>query len=32
MTEFFDFVNPPWLTPPSPPTQPQNGACYDGLP
>jgi phospholipase C len=32
MTEFFDFVNPPWMTPPTPPTQPQNGACYDGLP
>ena len=32
MTEFFDFSNPPWMTPPTPPTQPQNGACYDGLP
>jgi hypothetical protein len=28
MTEFFDFKNPPWLTPPTPPTQNINGACY----
>jgi phospholipase C len=28
MTEFFDFTNPVWLTPPSPPTQNLNGACY----
>jgi phospholipase C len=27
MTEFFDFVNKPWETPPTPPTQVQNGAC-----
>ena len=27
MTEFFDFVNVPWKTPPSPPTQNTNGAC-----
>ncbi len=33
MTEFFDFVNVPWATPPSPPTQPTNGSCYvDKLP
>ena len=32
MTEFFNWKNPPWTTPPSPPTQPTNGACYDGLP
>lgn len=33
MTEFFDFVNVPWQTPPSPPLQPTNGACYlDHLP
>jgi phospholipase C len=33
MTEFFDFVNPPWMTPPSPPAQNMNGACYlDHLP
>lgn len=28
MTEFFDFANPPWTTPPSPPSQPTNGPCY----
>ena len=28
MTEFFDFSNPVWLTPPSPPAQNTNGACY----
>ncbi len=28
MTEFFDFTNPPWMTPPNPPTQVTNGACY----
>ncbi len=28
MTEFFDFANPPWMTPPSPPAQSMNGACY----
>ena len=27
MTEFFDFNNPPWVTPPSPPAQNTNGAC-----
>jgi len=33
MTEFFDFNNPPWMTPPNPPTQLTNGACYlDHLP
>ena len=33
MTEFFDFSNPPWLTPPTPPTQNQSDACYlDHLP
>jgi phospholipase C len=33
MTEFFDFNNPPWMTPPSPPAQNTNGACYlDHLP
>jgi phospholipase C len=33
MTEFFDFKNPPWLKPPTPPTQNINGACYmDHLP
>ena len=34
MTEFFDFNNPPWITPPTNiPTQPTNGPCYvDHLP
>jgi phospholipase C len=33
MTEFFDFQNVPWETPPTPPTQPNNGPCYlDHLP
>ena len=28
MAEFFDFNNPPWMTPPTPPVQATNGACY----
>jgi len=28
MDELFDFVNAPWKTPPSPPTQQTTGACY----
>jgi phospholipase C len=33
MTEFFDFANPPWTTPPTPPLQTRGGACYlDHLP
>jgi phospholipase C len=33
MTEFFDFNNPSWMTPPTPPTQSMTGACYlDHLP
>jgi phospholipase C len=28
MTEFFDFTNVPWKTPPVPPTQPTGGQCY----
>jgi phospholipase C len=33
MTEFFDFANVPWATPPTPPTQPPANACYtDHLP
>jgi phospholipase C len=33
MTEFFDFNNPPWMTPPTPPAQSTSGACYlDHLP
>jgi len=32
-TEFFDFANPAWTTPPKPPLQAQNGPCYlDHLP
>jgi phospholipase C len=27
MDEFFDFVNVPWATPPTPPTQVTNGTC-----
>jgi phospholipase C len=27
MTEFFDFVNAPWATPPTPPTQVRNLTC-----
>jgi len=33
MTEFFDFTNVPWKTPPTPPAQPTGGPCYqDHLP
>jgi phospholipase C len=33
MSEFFDFSNPPWTTPPTPPAQNTGGACYfDHLP
>jgi phospholipase C len=33
MTEFFDFVNKPWATPPTPPIQPTNGECnYTDMP
>jgi phospholipase C len=28
MTEFFDFKNPAWMTPPNAPAQITNGACY----
>ena len=28
MTEFFNFTNPPWMTPPLTPIQNTNGACY----
>jgi phospholipase C len=27
MDEFFDFTNPPWITPPTMPTQSQSGTC-----
>jgi phospholipase C len=31
--EFFDFANPPWMTPPNPPAQPTTAPCYiDHLP
>ena len=33
MTEFFDFTNKPWATPPSPPAQQTSGECnYTDLP
>lgn len=32
MTEFFDFKNVPWKTPPTVPAQPTNGPCTDTLP
>jgi phospholipase C len=28
MSEFFDFNDPPWMTPPSPPAQITNSPCY----
>ena len=28
MTEFFNFSNPPWMTPPIPPAQNTSGPCY----
>jgi phospholipase C len=28
MTEFFDFNNPVWMTPPNPPKQNRSGPCY----
>jgi phospholipase C len=28
MSEYFNFTNPPWTTPPSPPSQNTSGACY----
>ena len=28
MTEFFNFNNPPWMTPPVPPQQSTSGPCY----
>lgn len=32
MDEFFDFNNPPWMTPPTPPVQNTNGACDYNVP
>ena len=28
MSEFFNFQNPHWMTPPTPPAQSTSGACY----
>lgn len=28
MTQFFNFTNPPWMTPPTPPHQFRSSACY----
>jgi phospholipase C len=28
MSQYFDFTNPPWMTPPTPPAQNTSGACY----
>jgi phospholipase C len=28
MTEFFNFSNPVWLTPPTPPAQNMDAPCY----
>lgn len=32
MDEFFDFNNPPWVTPPSPPAQSTGGSCNYNVP
>jgi len=32
MTEFFNFQNPPWATPPQNPPSDSTGSCYDALP
>jgi len=32
MDEFFDFVNVPWATPPSMPSQPTGGNCSTAAP
>ncbi len=32
MSDFFDFQNPPWTTPPPSPPTDAGGSCYDGLP
>jgi len=31
MTEFFDFTNVPWATPPTPPDQATNGVCNESV-
>ena len=32
MSDFFDYTNPPWATPPANPPTDNSMACYDGLP
>jgi hypothetical protein len=32
MTEYFNFQNPPWATPPQNPPSDSTGSCYGGLP
>ena len=32
MQEFFDWVNMPWRTPPTPPNQPVDAPCYYSVP
>jgi len=32
MTEFFNFLSPPWATPPANPPTDSTGSCYDSLP
>ncbi|MGA9206561.1 MAG: hypothetical protein WB347_02100, partial [Terriglobales bacterium] len=32
MTEYFNFQNPPWATPPQSPPADSTGNCYDSLP
>ena len=32
MSDFFDFQNPPWMTPPQNPPNDPSMQCYDGLP
>ena len=32
MSDFFDFANPPWTTPPQNPPSDGPGSCYDSLP
>lgn len=32
MSDFFDFQNPPWTTPPPNPPSDGGGSCYDSLP
>jgi phospholipase C len=32
MSDFFDYTNPPWATPPANPPTDNSQACYDSLP